>query len=153
QMPMPISARPTLAANLAEWFASDVGGGHADRSLAVLLLGGGVLGVVGLLVRRRFAAGLIFAATALVLPALSLGCSFWKPLEIIGVAKLFVLACAFAVVPCAAAFGDAAAVLGRLTGHPLRGVLLVLLVVGAAVAKFRDDANSLARQAHQARPL
>jgi hypothetical protein len=153
QVPLPISARETIRVSLEQWFAADVGGGHADRSLAALLLGGGLVGVVGFLARRRVAAGLTFGATALVLPALSLGSGAWKPLEAIGVAKLFVLACAFATVPCAAAFTDVNWLLGRLTRHPVRGGALMLTLVVVGVFCFRDDAKALARQARQAKPL
>lgn len=153
QVPLPLSPRETLNVSLEQWFSADVGGGHADRTLAGLLLGGGMVGVVGLLARKRIAAGMTFGATALVLPALSLGSGAWKPLEAIGLAKLFVLACVFAIVPCAAAFADVAWVLGKLTGNRVRGLALLLAVVAAAGLYRRDDVESLARQSRHARPM
>ena len=57
-------------------------------------------------------------------------------MEGVGAAKLFVLACGFAVVPCAAAFVDLCAVLGWLTRHRHRGAALglALLVVAAVIS-------------------
>src|SRR5205814_675796 len=43
QRPVLIGATEGLRCSLAEWWAADVGGGHADRVLAALLLGGGLI--------------------------------------------------------------------------------------------------------------
>jgi len=153
QVPLPLSARESVRVSIEQWFAADVGGGHADRTLAAVLLGGGLLGVVGFLARRRIATGFTFGATALLLPALALGAGAWKPLEAIGLAKLFVLACAFAVVPCAAAFADLRWILGRITRNPFRGTAVMLALLSAAEFYWREDAGGLVRQSRQARPL
>src|SRR5262245_42633412 len=97
QRPVLISPTEEIQRSLADWWCIDVGGGQADRAFAAILLIGGILGVVGLIARRRSAAGLTFGATALVLPALSVGSSLWRTLEDVGASKLFVVAGLFAV--------------------------------------------------------
>jgi hypothetical protein len=153
QAPLSQPSRAIELSELADWFRVEVGGGQADGLLALVLLGGGLLGVLGLMARRRFAAGLTFGATALLLPALALGGSLWKPLEAIATSKFFVLGCAFATVPCAAAGRDGCHVLGRLLGHPVRGQLLGLLCLAGAIYALRDDVVTLSRQAQRAQPL
>lgn len=152
-LPLSTTARDAVQLNLEEWFAADVGGNRADRMLALSLLGGGLLGIAGWLLRGRFAAAFVFGATAILLPALSFGGGLWRPLEVIGLAKFCVLACYFAVVPCAAGVTHLHRLLTWITRHPARGTLVLLLLLGAAGFKVREDLATLARQARQARPL
>lgn len=153
QMPVPLSTSQSWHFHIDDWFPAEVGGGWTDRWLTATILIGGMFGVAGQLVRRRFSAGMTFGATALVLPVLSLGTGLWKPLELIGVAKLFVLAVSFAVVPCAAAMRDLHDLLVVLTRHPVRGALFFLVLIGGLGVWFREDLKPLCRQASQAKPL
>lgn len=152
QMPSPLSASQTWDGNLAKWFTIDLGG-KPERMLAIFLLGAGLLGVFGFLVRRRWAIGLTFGATAIVLPALSLGTRFWKPLDVAGLANLFVLACAFAIVPCAAACRDVCELLGIVTRHPIRGKAITVALVAAGICWFQADIATLVQHSRQATPL
>jgi hypothetical protein len=151
-MPSPLSAHETWDCGLTKWFTIDLGG-KPERMLAIFLLCGGMLGIFGFLIRRRWASGLIFGATALLLPALSLGSGFWKPLDVAGMANLFVLACAFAIVPCAAASRDLCELLGIIARHPIRGKAITLALVAAGIYWFGADIFTLARHARQATPL
>jgi hypothetical protein len=152
---MPIVASNGESWNPSSWqrWMTDLGANHAESRLAAVLLAGGLIGLLGMLIRGRTSAALAFGSTALLLPALSLGTGYWRPLEIIGPAKLFVLACAFAAAPCAAAVADLFQLLTRLTRRPALAAFLVLLALGGAAWFVRDDFRALLRPATTARPL
>jgi hypothetical protein len=150
QMPMPMSNHETWTGSLTKWFAADLGGARSDQSLAILVLGGGMIGVVGFLARKRWAAGLTFGATSLLLPTLSVASGFWKPLDVAGMANLFVLACAFAIIPCASAFRDLSILLGMASCHPIRGKAITLVLLAAAICSRRDEVAELTQQASRA---
>jgi hypothetical protein len=153
QRPLLISPADELQKSVSEWWAVDVGGGHADQVLAALLLAGGFLGVVGLIVRRKSAAGLTFGATAVVLPLLSVGSSLWGSLADVGAPKLFVIAGFFAVVPCAACFVELFRVLICVTRRRAIGIPLGVLMLVAGAAPLRDDLQVLLDRAVRPRPL
>jgi len=88
-------------ASVWHWWAADVGANHADRAFGGDAVRGGLVGLVGLLARgRRRGDGVRLDGAAAAGPVA--GHRYWKPLEVIGCAKLFVLACTFAAAPCAA---------------------------------------------------
>lgn len=152
QMPLPFDPRQTLQVSLEAWFTQQLGAGLADRALAVFVLGLGWWGTLAWLIRGHTSSGLTFAATAILLPLLSLGSAFWQPLEAIGLSKLLVLAGFFAVVPCASGLRDLSEFLGRLTRHPIRGAALVLAALAGLVVGHQTEAEAVWRQARQARP-
>ena len=153
QRPVAVAPGQQVSNSVAQWWLADLNGEQPDRLFAAALLAGGLVGVLGLVARRRYAAGLTIGATALLLPVLSAGSGFWEPLEGVGAAKLFMLACAFAVVPCAAALVDLCVVLGWLTRHRHRGAALGLALLAGALAWQRDPFVAVLRQAASPTPL
>lgn len=147
QRPVAVAPAEQLSSSLMQWWLVDVRGEPPDRLLAALLLGGGLVGVLALLARKRFAAALMVGATAILLPALSVGSGFWEPLQAVGASKLFVLACAFAVVPCAVALVNCCGLLGILARHRLRGVLLVVALSAGLGSWQWQSASILVHQA------
>lgn len=153
QRPMAVAPAEQMRSSLMQWWLVDVRGESPDRMLAALVLGGGLLGVLALLARKRVAGGLTFGATAILLPALSAGSGFWEPLETVGASKLFVLACAFAIVPCATAMTETCMLLGLLTRHPLRGALMGTALLAGLAGWQRQDVAALIHQVAVPKPL
>jgi hypothetical protein len=146
QRPLSIGPTEQVASSLARWWFLDLGIEQEERSLAALLLCGGLVGVVALLARRRVAAAFALGATALLLPALSAGSGFWEPLESIGASKLFVLALAFAALPCAIAMTDLCALLGRITCRRRLGGAIGAALLANLLVWHSADVEALARQ-------
>ncbi len=152
QVPLPLDPASTLQVSFTQWLTRQVGADGADRGLAAFLLGLGLWGNLAWIIRRRWSTGGMFAATALLLPALSLGSAFWQPFEAIGLSKLLVLAGFFAVIPCASGLSDLANFLGRMTRHPVRGAALVFTAMAVLVVAFDGDVQTIVQRARQARP-
>ncbi len=153
QRPVAVAPAEQLKNSLLQWWLVDVCGEPADRMLAAVLLGGGMLGIMAMLSRRQIAAGLTIGATAILLPALSAGSGLWEPLAAVGASKLFVLTCFFAVVPCAIAFSETCRLLGWLTRHPHRGAIFGILIAGGLIAWNYQQAAILLRQGMAPKPF
>jgi hypothetical protein len=153
QMPLPVDPSQTLRQSLENWFADQIGGTAADRLLALFLLAHVLFGTFFWILRGQSTAGLTFAATAIVLPVLSLGSAYWQPLEAIGTSNLLVLAVLVAIVPCAAGLTSLAAICGRITKHPIRGAAVLLSVFGGIVAVYPDETLTWIRQVRDVNPL
>jgi hypothetical protein len=153
QRPVLISQSRQLHCSLAEWWATDVGGCHAEQILAGILLIGGLLGAIGLIVRKKSAAGLAFGAAAIVLPALSAGSSLWRPLEEIGAPKLFVVAGFFAAVPCASLLADLFCLLNRITCRRWLGVPLGCVLLAGGIHAMRNDIRGLFDRMARVKPF
>ncbi len=153
QRPMSIAPTEQVKSSLMQWWYVDVGVEQPERWLAALLLGGGSIGVVALLARRRVAAACTIGATAILLPALSAGSGFWEPLENVGSAKLLVLALAFATLPCAAAFTELGAVLSWVTRSRLRGTTLTVICLAVLFGWRREELATLLQQSAVPKPF
>jgi hypothetical protein len=153
QMPLPLAPTQTVQWSFEAWFTEQTGGTPADRLLIGFILGVGLLGTWLWIGNRRSAAGWTFAATAILLPALSLGSAFWQFLEAIGTAKLLVLAGFFAIIPCASGLTELAALAGKLLRHPVRGAALVLSVLAALGWIYPREMETIFRQVRDTRPF
>jgi len=151
-LPIGNAASESLS-ELADWWASDVWGSGPDRLLAITLLGGGFAGAVVLLRRKQTAAALALGASALVLPLLSAGSNYWKPLESVGVAKLLVLGIAFATAPCATAVTAALQRIHQLVRNPAATIVAALCLFGGFAVPLRHHLRDIATQSARARTL
>jgi hypothetical protein len=151
--PLPFSPAAGIHASLSSWWQLANGAGRVERLGATILLTGGLLGILGLLARKRISAGLMFGSTLLFLPALSFGSAIWEPLQIVGTQKLLILACAIATIPAASGVADLFALLRRLTPRSRAGVAFGAAALIIAAVPCRDELEALVRPALNARSL
>lgn len=146
QRPVSPGSAEQAANSLAKWWYLDLGIEPEERTLAALLLCGGLIGVAALFVQRRMAAACALGATALLLPALSAGGSSLEPLESIGVTNLFVLALFFAAMPCAMSLTELCILVGRITRRRRLGAATAVALFANLLVWHMTDLAILARQ-------
>lgn len=151
---LPIStATSDSLPRLADWWASDIWGAPHDRLLTILMVAGGMIGVVAMIRTGKHCQGMMLGASALLLPLLSAGSSYWTPLEHIGVAKLLVLGVGFAAAPCAFAIIAGLIALHRIVRHPLGTAAVALCLVVGFLIPLRHQFRTLLEQCAHARSL
>ncbi len=134
------------------WLA-DLWGEAPDRSLALVLIVGGALGVWILNETKQRAAARMAglgAAGCLALAVLGL---IWKPLNHLGTEQLLVPALWFATLPAVHAAGMAIRFVERLAGNPARGAVVGCWVVVVLAVGTRSYLSPLAAKCVRSSPL
>src|SRR5262249_17221448 len=150
---LPVSPMADFEVSVARWWRAVLDVEQGERFFAGILLGGGLLGAVGLLFRKCGAAGLMYGATALALPALSPATSLWEPLQVIGAAKLMALAGGFAAIPFASAVAGMLGVIGRTAAKSLPALVFGTGIVSAAGLLAFHHAAEIPMPTLRARPV
>jgi hypothetical protein len=134
-------------------WSADFWGEGPDRSLAIVLIVGGALGVWILNeTKQRPAARLagLGAAGCLALAVLGL---IWKPLGRLGTEQLLIPALWFAVLPAVHAAGMAIRFVERLAGNPARGAVVGCWLVVVLAVGTRSYLSPLAAKCVRSSPL
>ncbi len=134
-------------------WAAPIWGGPRDRVLAVLLLGGGLVGVALLNHAHRRAAARLLGLGALSFLVAALAGIAWEPLGRFGTFRLLTPALLFAAVPAAHAAAGAVRLTCRLTGGRLRGAALIACLLAGVALGGHDEALALARRYAATAPL
>jgi hypothetical protein len=135
RVPWPAGERLLTHRTLQSFWDSPVWGGCADRGLAMILLGSGLIGVLLYNLRRERATARLLGLGVVGLLAVALLGTAWEPLGRFGAARLLVPALWFAVLPAVHAGRCLFAQLTIWTGVPWRGALVgVSLLVAAGWA-------------------
>ena len=128
-------------------------GSPPDRTLALVLLSGAVIGTWQLNQTRRRPAARIFGLGAGGCFLLALVGTGWEPLGNLGAPRLLVLALLFAVLPAVHALVSACSLLVRWTGSPLRGALLLMTLIVAGGAVMHRHTSALLSRCTGTDPL
>jgi hypothetical protein len=128
-------------------------GDAADRAMAMVLMGSGLVGVWLLNHdRRRAAARLLGLGSAVLLVLALLGIS-WEPLGRVGTTGLLVPGLWFAALPAGHAWAQAFRALARLLGGAGRAACVCAAAALAAVVVLQADVATLAERCTRTHPL
>jgi hypothetical protein len=151
--PLPQAEDQLSHRTLRTFWEAPLWGDPADRALAVLLLGSGLIGVVLLNQARRRAAARLLGLGALALVVLALLGISWEPLGRVGTSVLLVPGLWFAALPAAHAWLAGCRGLGRLLGGSVRAAGVLVGIAMALVVALGGDVMTLAERTSGTTPL
>jgi hypothetical protein len=134
-------------------WSADIWGERPDRSLAIVLIGAGAVGIWILNETKQRAAARIVGLGAAGCLALAAGGLTWKPLGRMGTEQLWVPALWFATLPAVYAAGMAIRFAERLAGNPARGAIVGCWLVVVAAAGTRSYLTPMASKWVRSFPL